>query len=248
MEWRTPPSSLRLEPGQVHVWRASLSLEREAMSRAWGLLSAEERRRALRMRFPLHRARTVASRGILRTLLGGYLDMEAQDVPIVVEPSGRPSLGEEAPSRLSFSVSHAGPVALFAIAADRAVGVDVERLRREMPFEQLAARFFAVSEARALHALPRSLLPAAFFACWTRKEALFKAWGGEGGLVPSLKRFTVPITPRLAPVAVTARGESASWETANWEIRTLDPGPGFAAALALEVPSVTTCFVFDWPA
>lgn len=243
MEWTTPPSSLELRPGQVHVWRASLTLDPDERARAWRLLSPEERRRALRMRFALHRARSVASRGILRTLLGRYLDMAPEDVPIRVEASGRPSLDEVAPSRLTFSVSHAGPVALFAVAADRAVGIDVERLRREVPFEQLAARFFAVSEARALDALPRSLLPAAFFACWTRKEALFKAWGGEGGLVPSLKRFTVPVTPRLDPVPVSARGESASWE-----LTTLDPGPGFAAALALEVPAVTTCFVFDWPA
>jgi 4'-phosphopantetheinyl transferase len=243
MQWRTPPSSLRLKPGEVHVWRASLTLDRDATSQAWGLLSPEERRRALRMRFPLHRARTVASRGILRTLLGRYLDIAPQAVPIVVEPSGRPSLDDAASPRLTFSVSHAGPVVLLAIAADRAVGVDVERLRREVPFEQLAARFFAVSEARALNALPRSLLPAAFFACWTRKEALFKAWGGEGGLVPSLKRFTVPVAPRLDPITVTATRDSG-----RWELTTLDPGPGFAAALALEVPAVTTCFVFDWPA
>ena len=134
-------------------------------------------------------------------------------------------------------------LALFAFAADRAVGVDVERLRRELPFDQLAARFFAAAEIEALAALPTTILPAAFFACWTRKEALFKAWGGEGGLVPSLKRVAVPVTPDAPGGVVTPAGTAQQWELA-----TLDPGPGFAAALALDAPAAASCFHFDWSA
>jgi 4'-phosphopantetheinyl transferase len=195
------------------------------------------------MRFPLHRARSIASRGILRLLLGRYLDVAPAAVPIVVEPSGRPSLDAAAPRSLGFSVSHTGELALFAFAADRAVGVDVERLRRELPFDRLAARFFAAAEIEALAGLPPTILPAAFFACWTRKEALFKAWGGEGGLVPSLKRVAVPVAPDAPAAAVTPSGS-----VRRWELATLDPGPGFAAALALDAPAAASCFHFDWSA
>jgi 4'-phosphopantetheinyl transferase len=197
------------------------------------------------MRFPVFRGRSVASRAILRILLGRYLGVPAGDVPLTVEPGGRPVLAGTDP-RIRFSVSHAGPLALYAFAADRAVGVDVERMKREVPFDRLAARFFATAEVAALAALPRGVLPAAFFACWTRKEALFKAWGGEGGLVPALKRFTVDVAPRQSRVAVMLHGEPAPSE--RWELATLDAGPGFAAALALEIPATPTCFVFDWPA
>jgi 4'-phosphopantetheinyl transferase len=245
MEWSAPPPALELGGGRIHVWRVSLALGRDRLGRAWELLAPEERRRALRMRFPVHRARSVASRAALRILLGRYLDVAPEEVPIVVEPSGRPVL-EGARPRLRFSVSHAGPLALYAFAADRAVGIDVERLRREVPFERLAARFFAAAEVEALGALPPGVVPAAFFACWTRKEALFKAWGGEGGLVPALKRFTVGVAPREPSVSVTLGGEPKPSE--RWELATLDAGPGFAAALAIEIPAAPTCFRFDWPA
>ncbi len=225
------------------MWRASLAPGDAALGEAWAILSDEERRRAQRMRFPLHRARSIASRGILRVLLGRYLGVAPQAVPIVVEPSGRPSLAADAPHQIRFSVSHTGTLALFAFAEDRAVGVDVERLRRELPFERLAARFFAAAEIDALAGLPATVLPAAFFACWTRKEALFKAWGGEGGLVPALKRVAVPVAPDAPGAAVTPLGS-----VERWEIATLDPGPGFAAALALDAPATASCFHFDWSA
>jgi 4'-phosphopantetheinyl transferase len=243
MEWSTAPPVLELGDGRVHVWRVSLAPGRDRLGRAWELLAPPERRRALRMRFPVHRARRVASRAALRILLGRYLGIAPAEVPIVLEASGRPVLAD---ARLRFSVAHAGPLALYAFAADRAVGIDVERLRREVPFERLAARFFAAAEVEALGALPPGVVPAAFFACWTRKEALFKAWGGEGGLVPALKRFAVGVAPREPRVSVTLGGEPTPSE--RWELATLDAGPGFAAALAIEIPAAPTCFRFDWPA
>src|SRR5688572_27002954 len=144
-EWSSPPSTLHLGEGQIHVWRASLALPRGDMARAWALLSPEERRRALRMRFPVLRGRSVASRAILRTLLGRYLGVAAGEVPLTVEADGRPVL-DATDSRVRFSVSHAGPLALYAFAVDRAVGVDVERMKREVPFDRLASRFFASAE------------------------------------------------------------------------------------------------------
>ncbi len=195
------------------------------------------------MRFPLHRSRSIASRGALRILLGRYLGLDPARVPIVTAPGGRPHLAEDAPRPLRFSVSHAGELGLFAFASGRGIGVDVERLRRELPFERLAARFFAAAEIHALAGLPRTLLPSAFFACWTRKEALFKAWGGEGGLVPALKRFAVPVSPDTARAGVTPPDAGAPWALA-----TLDAGPGFAAALALESAADPACYRFDWPA
>jgi len=240
-QWSAPPTPLRLAAGEAHVWRATLAPGGAALARVWKLLSPDEQRRALRMRFPIHRARTIASRGALRILLGRYLDLAPEEIPIVVAQSGRPSLaGGARPIR--FSVAHTGPLALFAFADDRGIGVDVERLRRGLPFDRLAARFFAAAEIEELGAVPEGSLPAAFFACWTRKEALFKAWGGEGGLVPSLRRFAVPVAPEAERMGVTTD------DAQQWELATLHAGPGFAASLALEAPAAASCFHFDWSA
>jgi 4'-phosphopantetheinyl transferase len=246
MEWKVPPARLRLDVGVVHVWRASLDLGTEDQERAWTILAPEERRRAARMRFAVHRARFVAGRALLRVLLGRYLDLDPRAVPLVVEPGGRPTLDSARQDGPRFSVAHTGSLVLYAFAPDRAVGVDVERVRREMPFTRLAARFFAPAETRALAALPARALPSAFFACWTRKEAVFKAWGASGGLVPSLKRFAVSVAPRESlPRIVFYDDERAS---GRWSVTTLDPGPAYVAALAVEGSAAPTCFALDWPA
>jgi 4'-phosphopantetheinyl transferase len=243
LEWKKSPATLRLAAGGVHVWRASLSLDVDELAHAWELLAPAERRRAERMPFPLHRARFVAGRAALRILLGRYLGIAPGEVPLIAEPGGRPAVDPTVAVPLRFSVAHSDRLALFAFA-DRQVGVDVERLRREVAFERLAARFFAPAEAAALAALPQSVVPAAFFACWTRKEAVFKAWGGASGLVPALKRFAVSVSPREQRLAITFFDDEP--RRTPWSLAALDPAPGYAAALAVAGPASPTCFVFDW--
>src|SRR3546814_6085223 len=58
----------------------------------------------------------------------------------------------------------------------------------------IARRFFAPAEAAALAGFPPPLHAEAFFAIWTRKEALLKAFGG--GLSLPLDGFCVSADPR----------------------------------------------------
>ena len=57
----------------------------------------------------------------------------------------------------------------------------------------IARRFFAPAEREALRAIEAERRDAAFFACWTRKEAFIKATGE--GLRRDLASITVPVDP-----------------------------------------------------
>jgi 4'-phosphopantetheinyl transferase len=238
--WLSPPAQLALAPDEVHVWRASLALSEPEVAALLPLLSADEQQRANAYCRSELRAAFVAARGRLRLLLGRYLRVAPANVQLVYNVHGRPELPAATEGqRLNFNLSHSGSVVLYAFAWQRQVGVDVERPGRRLEFEALASRFFSARETEALRALPESARRAAFFRCWTRKEAFIKATGR--GLSYGLSRFDVSVGPDEP-----ARLLRAAWDDPRgWSLCDLPAGPDYAAAIAVE-GSDWTLHAWQW--
>jgi 4'-phosphopantetheinyl transferase len=134
-------------------------------------------------------------------------------------PQGKPFLPN---SSLRFNLSHASGTALLALGWEHDLGVDIEDASRRLDFANIAARFFAPQERQALEDLPEAEQPAAFFRCWTAKEAYIKALGG--GLSIPLDSFTVSLDGEGSPALRSTN--------TGWQIFRLDAGQGLAAALA----------------
>jgi 4'-phosphopantetheinyl transferase len=117
-----------------------------------------------------------------------------------------------------------------AVTREREVGVDVEAVRPERDLEQIATRFFSSLEVASLLAEPPEERPAAFYRCWTRKEAYMKAVG-DGFAIP-LDSFDV-VFGLNAPACLLAN-RLAPEEVQRWSMAAIDPGYGYAAALVVE--------------
>jgi 4'-phosphopantetheinyl transferase len=212
--WSEAPEKLALQSGEVHVWRSQLDQPQEAVERFWGTLDEDERARASRFHFEKHRRNFIVGRGVLRLLLGRYLETPPADVRFSYGAQGKPALsGEHSASSLRFNASHSGELALYAFVKECEVGVDVELVKGDFATEEIAERFFSASEIEALRVLPAIEKPAGFFRCWTRKEAYIKAIGS--GLSYPLDQFDV------------------TREIPGWSIIDLEVGSGYAAALAI---------------
>jgi len=213
----------RLPPfGAVHCWRVALDLPDAVIERLRETLTPAERRRAAALCSGLGGRRFVAAHGALRELLGHYLGLAPGLVGFTRGAQGRPELA--AGGRLRFSLSRTDGLALVAIAAQAEVGVDVERLRPVAESASISDRFFAVSEADALAALPPSRRDAAFLGCWTRKEAYLKALGC--GLSAPLDGFSLPLPGQAAceELRVAAR---------RWSLLAPRLATGYVAAVAV---------------
>lgn len=211
-----------LPESAVHVWTASLDVgasRRRALGRH---LSRGEVDRALRLRSDRDRTQFVVARGILRELVGSYLGVEPWCVRFRYGAYGKPALGESA---LAINLSRTEDRALLAFARGRAIGVDIERVRRDFPCERVAAAFFSAAEIPALRALPPEERPEAFFRCWTRKEAYLKARGD--GLTVDLTSFDVSLDECPALLRVPD-------EPGRFALYDLDAPPGHAVALAAD--------------
>ena len=222
--WSHPPSSLSLSSTEVHVWRHRLEQPQELHESYLRTLAEDERTRASRFHFDKHRRHFVAGRGFLRALLARYLDTTPEEVRFAYGPYGKPVLdGAHRESSLRFNASHSGDWAVYAFVQDHEVGVDVEHIKPDFETEGIAERFFSALEVKTLHALPEEEKPAAFFRCWTRKEAYIKAIGS--GLSHPLDSFDVTLAP--GEPAALARVE-------GWSLFDLGFAPDYAAALAVE--------------
>jgi 4'-phosphopantetheinyl transferase len=229
--WNDPTQWPQLRADEAHVWRASLDQTPADVERFSQHLSEDEMARAARFRFPQHRDHFIVARGLLRLIIGRYLQVAPTSLVFSYSPYGKPELaGDFENGDLCFNLSHSHELVLYALTRRRAVGVDVERLRPDVVGEGIAERFFSTTEVKALRALPELSQVEAFFNCWTRKEAYIKAIGE--GLSHPLDQFDVSLAPGEPAALLGTRG--APQEIERWSLFDLAPGAGYAAALVVE--------------
>lgn len=226
--WTEPPSSPSLEAGTVHVWRIALSQEDDALERFRHTLDASELDRARRFRFDKHRNHFVVARGFLRSVVARYLGSQPKALRFEYGAYGKPAI--EGGHTLRFNLSHSNEIALLAVALDAELGVDVEHIRADFASADIARRYFSRAEVEVFNTLPQEEQVAAFFRCWTRKEAYIKAIGK--GFSQALDAFDVTLAPNAPPALLRAEDDDAS----RWFLADVDVGGRYAGALIVERP------------
>lgn len=223
----TAPEIVPLESKQIHVWCATLSDFDSKLSHFHALLSGAERRRAERFRSSKDCDFYVLRRGILREILGRYLEQHPSEIGFSYGRFGKPEIkGDRVRGPLHFNVSHSGDLALYAVTPACPIGVDVEHLRPVLHFEEIASQFFSPREAEILMALPIDFRMDGFFACWTRKEAYLKATGE--GIGEGLAKVEVTLPPGEEGFPLTGKSETRT----EWQLRSFSAAPGYLAAVA----------------
>ena len=229
-----PPTSAApsraLAAGEVDAWVFDLDSPSQPLPDLFALLDAQERDRASRLVFSRDRDRFVAAHGMLRLLLAPYTAMAADRLCFDIGPEGKPSIRSDgdAPGP-EFNLSHSGHVGLLAVSRAAVVGADVELHRELVEAGEIARSHFAPAEVKRLESLPTQAQHAAFFACWSRKEAYVKAQGG--GLNIALDRFEVAFVPGEAPGIRSIEGSEA--EAARWTLWDVDVGAIASAAVVV---------------
>jgi 4'-phosphopantetheinyl transferase len=160
------------------VWQAWLTDDPATQAYLASLLSAEEHARLARFQQLGDRQRFLLARGLLRLLVGAFLNTPAKGVGFGCGPFGKPFVVPVAgaPS-LHFNVSHSGRLVLLAFSPVHEVGVDVEEVRCDQDWEAVARRVLSCEEYREWVRLNPEERLDAFFRSWTRREAGLKAVG-----------------------------------------------------------------------
>lgn len=230
-DWQRASQAIRPSPDCIDVWRIPTTLDDEHVARFESMLSSAQRQRAGRLRIVEKRDQYIITQGLTRIVLGRMLNTRPEALEFIRGTKGKPYLdGEFSDAGVQFNMTHTSHMALVAIARNREVGIDIERIRENLQWQKLARRYFSESEYAGFSELPEESRLRAFFTCWTRKEAVLKAIGtGLGG---GLASFDVSVDPDAAPELLANRWNGRFH--GDWSMAQLAPGDAYVATLVGE--------------
>ena len=214
---------MTLTADSVDAWYADLTeidVRRELLRRT---LSSMERGRAGRFRFERDRLNYERRTYLLRLLLADYSGSEPAQIQFHLGKHGKPECTNF--PRIRFNLTHSNGRALYAFRLDGEVGVDLECIRPRAGVELVARSSFTESERQQINAFPGEERLAAFYRCWTLKEAYVKARGE--GLSARLDSFEVRVFDYC---------QLSASDSERWRLFPLPLFPGYVGALCAEAP------------
>ncbi len=228
--WSCSPEIPTLPENAVHIWWGSLTFSPEQIFTFRQMLSQSEVERADRYRFEVDRDRFVARYGILRTLLGRYLNTQPGQVQLTAGSYGKPQLASESACLpVEFNMSSSNSMALFGICLRLPLGVDIERIDDGFDFQDIVSSYFSEADQEKLQSTPVVVRRNAFFRFWVRHEAYLKGLGQ--GFSHSAQFLFQPLfepaaekTEESAPIPISLD---------DWFIHDLQTPSGYMGALAI---------------
>jgi 4'-phosphopantetheinyl transferase len=164
------------EPSEIHVWKVALTPQETSPGYLERLLSWEEKQRSDQFLFDHLRQRYIITHSALRVVLAGYFGKSPETLQFGHGRFGKPFLVDP-PGALAFNLSHCEDLALIAVTASKAVGIDVEKVRHLQYLDSILNRFFNAEERQYIRYAPEDEQFGPFFMLWTRREATAKALG-----------------------------------------------------------------------
>jgi 4'-phosphopantetheinyl transferase len=221
-----------IKQGVVHIWKADLNDYDNKLEKFENIIDEEEKEKACRLKSIIKRRCFIASRGILRLLLSEYIGIDPENIKFRYNLDGKPEILCNL-MNLQFNISHSENIALFAFAMDSPIGVDIEKLDKEVKFNDIALRYYSTEEYKTITELPKEKGLEQFFKYWTRKEAYIKARGK--GIWQLLDKIEIISKIDIEPIIL--KDNSNPDEIDKWFIYDLYrdfTGKDFVAAIAVK--------------
>lgn len=221
--------------GKIDIWLSRVYRPVPEIKDLEDLISPEEAARAQRFRFLHDRNRYIVQRGVLRSLLAGYVGCGPRQVDIRSSANGKPYLAGQDGAAIHFSVSHSDGFAVYAFSIIDSIGVDIEKIRQIPDMLEIVEQHFTQREKHEIFSCPEDQRLILFYRFWTRKEAVLKAQGD--GLLKALDSVDVATGEDSGPWKVFIEEGSAADE---YSVTDIEGPAGFEAAVAVPGSMVQT--------
>jgi 4'-phosphopantetheinyl transferase len=194
------------------------------------LLTPDERDRYGSFRFERDRRLFLATRALVRSVLSNYAAVSPGDWRFAANEHGKPFVSAPiiVPS-VHFNLANTPGLVVCAISvAHELFGVDAERIDCGVEATEIADRYFSLSEASRLRALPIPERQGLFLAYWSLKESYLKARGL--GLTLPLGQFSFRVDDEISIEFDTGFADDAP----SWRFALLEAPPHHIVAISVK--------------
>lgn len=167
---------LEINSGACHIWYFSSNDVDTSLA---NLLSKEEQVRYQNYKFLNDKKRFLKSATMLRLLLSMYTGINIKN--LVISRVCKDCGGHHAKPRLinvkniKFSISYSKDIILIAFYKNFDIGIDIEFMKYNFPFEELIEDTMTIEEIKKHNVMNSDDKKKNFYLHWTAKEALTKS-------------------------------------------------------------------------
>lgn len=158
------------------IWTAHLPSSMRGYSYFRSLLSQDELQKASSFRFDEHKQNYTISRGVLRCLLGMYLNKNPQEIQILYGLWRKPCVANE--FSFFFNLSHSGDYVSYVFSSKQEVGIDIEFIDTGFNADAMVKNILSSPDEYAYwNSVKGKDTVYEFYKFWVCKEAFLKASG-----------------------------------------------------------------------
>jgi len=159
---------------KVFTYIIDMDQYNDNLSLLWKYLSINEQEQAKKYYDKVLANHYIISHGILRSILGYYVDQSPSSLELINNTHGKPSLKN---SNIEFNMSHSRNMVCYVIAFNNKIGVDIEFYNTTIDIMEMLELVFTKKEIELIKSLDIDEQYKTFYKSWTKKEALIKAVG-----------------------------------------------------------------------
>ena len=160
----------------THVFSVYIPSMYHNLEILWQSLSDKEKNQAVQFINDYLKNNYIISHGLLRQILSIYSNLEPHILQYSINEFGKPFLNNGM-CRIQFNMSHSRDYAVFIIALDYPVGIDIEWKDETVNIQETAEFILSPSELIVFNQLNPKNKIKTFYDVWTKKEAIIKAMG-----------------------------------------------------------------------
>ena len=178
---------MNLNPGEIHIWSATID-ERYEKLLANSYLSVNENRNAKKFSYDIDNFLFSIRHNLLRIILGEYLNCHPSKLKFNSNHYQKPHITHPK-TNIQFNISACANRFVAVFCQRHSIGIDIELIRKIDDIKQMTSDYFTSNEIVWVFSHNTLMLETAFFNIWSKKEALAKAIGK--GLSIGINQFDI---------------------------------------------------------